>query len=196
MTSVSDAVLPDEAERFLRGLDRALSPLPGEERQEIVDEVRSHLADRAAQGATDLLGGFGSPDAYGAAFLQEKALASALARGTSWAIGRALLAGARKVGWWYVVAVLGLLHLFGVSFLVLAVLKPVFPGNVGLFMGGGRFSLGAIFGGEVGNTTEVLGWWSIPVFAVLGASALWGGNWMLRALGRWRLARLRATGGR
>lgn len=196
MTNASTAALPNEAEHFLRGLDRALSTLPGAERREILDEVRSHLADRAAQGATDLLRGFESPEAYAAAFFQERALASALAQGSSWAVGRALLAGARRVGWWYLVLVLGLLHVYGLSFLVLAVVKPFFPGNVGLFVGGGRFTFGVVPGADVARATEVLGWWAMPVFLVLGVFTLWIANWMLRALGRWRLGRLRVTGGR
>lgn len=196
MTRLATVTLPENVERFLRGLDRALSSLPGAERQEIVDELRSHFADRSAAGATDLLAGFESPEAYAASFVQEGALAGALAQGASWAIGRALLAGARRVGWWYLVLVLGILHLYGASFLLLAVLKPIFPEHVGLFVGGGRFSLGAVFGEERARSAELLGWWAIPVFVVAGVLVLWSANWMLRAAGRWRLARLRAAGAR
>lgn len=187
--------LPAEAERFLRHLDGALSAMPAAEREDVVAEIRSHLEDRAARGDVDLLGPFGRPEAYAATFLQERALVGALARGTSWELGRALLAGARRFGWWYVVLVLAVLHLYGAVFVVLAVLKPLFPGNVGAFVGTERFSIGAHFGPEsaFAGTREVLGWWSVPIFFVVGVLLLWSANWTLRRLARWRLARLRSA---
>lgn len=192
------SALPGEAERYLTSLERALGPLPAPERAEILEELRSHLADRAAQGTPDLLAGFEAPEAYAAAFVRERALAGALAQGTSWAVGRALLAGAGKLGWWYAVLVLGVLHLYGVTFLALAVAKTFFPSRVGLFVGGGTLAFGAFFGDPVhaDGAFEVLGWWAIPLFVALGALILWAANGTLRALGRWRLARMRSGGRR
>lgn len=189
MTSAAPVLLPEKAERFLRELGSYLSSLPGNERQEIVEEIRSHLQERAAQGASDLLAGFGNPETYAAAFIQEHALAGAIARGTSWAVGRALLAGARRASWLYLVVVLGVVHVYGVVLLGLGVMKPFFPRNVGLFAGNGRFTFGMLFGSDVPN--ELLGWWGVPVFVAMGLVALAGGNWALRAVGQWRLTRLR-----
>ena len=194
MSEPSVVRLPVEAERFLGRLEQALGPLPPGERQEIVEEIRSHLSERAAQGATELLTGFDDPEAYAATFVQERALAGALAGGGSWAVGRALLSGARRIGWWYVVLVLGVLHLYGAVFLLLAVLKPIFPASVGLFVGGSHVAFGAIFGEALSGRAELLGWWAIPLFVALGVPLLWGANWTLRALGHWRLGRLRAAG--
>ncbi len=182
--------LPSEAVDFLSRLERYLSPLPEAERRDIVAEIRSHLVDRAAQGATDLVGPFGTPESYAAAFLQERELAGALAGGSSWAIGRALVSGARKIGWWYVVAVLGMLHLYGAGFVLLAALKPFFPSNVGMFVGEG-LTIGIRSAQDLSGWREVLGWWAIPGFLVPGVLVLWGANATLRALARWRLARLR-----
>ena len=181
--------LPREAEAFLRDLKRHLSPLPDAERRDIVAEIRSHLEDRAAQGAGELLAPFGTPEAYAGAFLEQRALSSALARGSSWAIGRALLGGARRVGWWYAVIALGLVQLLGAVFLVLSALKIVLPGMVGLFIGPRTFFLGMRL--PAPGATEVLGWWAIPLFFVLGVAALWSGRWMLRLLAGWRLSRIR-----
>ena len=142
------AELHPEAERFLEKLRSSLAALPGDERDDIVAEIRSHLEERAARGEPDHVGGFGSPEAYAAAFLQERGLTGALARGSSWAIGRALLSGARKAGWWYLVLVLAMLHLYGASLIAMAALKPIFPAQVGKFVGDGKFSLGAHFGPE------------------------------------------------
>jgi uncharacterized membrane protein len=197
MTTVAPAELPKRAERFLRDLGSALSKVPAAERDEIVAEIRSHLEDRLSQGASDILAGFSDPGAYAAAFMQERALASAVAQGTSWAIGGALLRGARTLGWWYTVLVLGLLHVYGLVFLALALAKPIFPRNVGLFVhrrpSGTALSFGGIFGEDLSDTTEILGWWAIPILVLLGVLALWGANRTLRALGRWRLKRIRQS---
>ena len=181
--------LPDEVEAFLVDLERHLSPLPRAERRDIVAEIRSHLADRAAQRAGDPLAPFGTAEAYAAAFLEERALRTALARGSSLAIGRALLRGARRIGWWYVVAALGLVELLGAGLLVLSVLKVFLPGKIGVFAGPRVLALGAYSGDA--PAVEILGWWAIPAFVLLGVAALWSAHWMLRLLAGWRLARLR-----
>jgi uncharacterized membrane protein len=183
--------LPREAEGFLRDLERHLSPLPAIERQDIVAEIRTHLADRAAQGAGNLLASFGHPDEYAATFLEQRALSDALARGSSWALGRALLAGARRLGWWYAVLALGLVQVLGATLLALSVIKLLFPGEVGVFVGGHGLTIGTIGGDR--SMVEVLGWWAVPVFLCLGVAALWSANWMLRLLAGWRLARLRPS---
>lgn len=183
-------VLPAEAERFLEGLRGALAALPAAERDDIVAEIRSHLEERAERGEPDLVGAFGPAEAYAATFLQERNLSGALARGSSWAMGRALLSGARKAGWWYLVVVLAILHLYGLSLIALAALKPLFPDNVGLFAGGGTLALGAA--PVQPGAREFLGWWAIPAFLGAGIFILWSANWTLCNLARRRLAQLRA----
>jgi len=188
--------LPTEAEQFLRKLSAALAGLPSADRDDIVAEIRSHLAERAARGEADLVAPFGPPEAYAASFLQERALAGALARGSSWALGRALASGARRAGGWYAVLVLAILHLYGIGLVAMAALKPLFPANVGMFVGDGKFGLGAHFGPEAeykySGTREVLGWWAIPIFLVAGALILHAANWALRHLARRRLVQLRS----
>ncbi len=179
---------PSGAERYLLELDRCLVRLPPSERAEIVAEIRSHLLERP-EAAADPARAFGSAEAYARAFVQERALAGALAGGASWALGRALVSGASRLGWWYVVAVLAVAQAYGAVLVALAALKPVFPAHVGLFVGGG-FTLGARFGEELSGAREVLGWWSVPLFLGAGVLFLWGGNFTLRALARWRLAAL------
>lgn len=186
--------LPREAERFLRDLERHLSPLPEAERRDAVAEIRSHLEDRAAEGATDLLAPFGRAEDYAAAFLQERALAGALAGGSSWAIGRALLAGARRLAWWYAVAALWVVQVFGASMLALSIVKLFLPKAVGVFVGPHRFTIGALVGDV--SAVEVLGWWAAPVFFIGGVLAMWSAHWFLRTLASWRLSRIRPTLGR
>jgi hypothetical protein len=189
------SALSPSAEQFLRDLGRCLSALPEAERRDVVAEIRSHLLDRMDAGGDPVLQ-FGNPEEYAAAFLQERALAGALAGGSSWALGRALLTGVGKVTWWYVVAVLAMLHVYGACLVALAAFKPVFPANIGWFVGD-RAAGGAVFGPDFVGAREVLGWWAVPFFLVPGVLMLWGANYTLRALGRWRYAalpRARTTG--
>ena len=182
--------LPGQAEAFLRDLEAHLAPFPEGERRDIVAEIRTHLVDRAAQGAGDLLAPFGTPEEYAAAFLDERALARALSGGTTWSLGRAVLGGARRLSWWYAVAALGLVQVAGAGLLALSVLKPFLPDRVGLVIGPRTFTLG-LRGGAQPPAAELLGWWAIPAFLVLGVGALWSARWMLRALAGVRLAHLR-----
>lgn len=185
--------LTREAEGFLRDLERHLSPLSEAERRDAVAEIRSHLEDRAAQGATDLLAPFGRAEDYAAAFLQERALAGALAGGSSWAIGRALLAGARRLAWWYAVAALWLVQLLGALLAALGVLKIFCPEKVGVFMHGRSLTVGIV---EDEGGVEMLGWLSVPAFFAIGVLAIWSAHWFLRTLASWRLSRIRPGLGR
>ncbi len=190
--------LPPEADAYLRELRRALGSVDATERDDIVSEIRSHLLDRQAAGRTDLLSGFDPPDALAAGFVTESALRSALARGTPWALGHALLIATRdSVLRLLVLLPLILLQLAGVVFLVMAVLKPFVPNLVGLWVGGpghpGMFALGIQT--DHPDAQEVLGWWGIPLYVVAGALLVWGPNRAMRALARWRLRGRRADGG-
>jgi uncharacterized membrane protein len=185
------STLPADAERFLTDLARALGPLPAAERDDLVAELRSHLAERAAQGATELLAPFGRAEDYAAAFLEERSLSGALARGTPWALWSAVFSGARRLAWWYVVLSLGLVQVVSAVLILLGILKVVFPGGVGLYLHGGDLLLQASFGGGAPAGIELLGWWAVPIFLGTGGLALWSSLAVLRALARWRLARLR-----
>jgi len=181
--------LPEQAEAFLRDLERHLFPLPEAERRDVAAEIRSHLADRAARGEGNLLAPFGSAQAYAAAFLEERALSRALARGSSLGMGRALLRGAGRIGWWYAVAALGLVQVLGVGLVAMAAMKIFLPQRIGIFVGPRVFALGAYSGSA--PAVEILGRWAVPAFAVLGIAALWSARFMLRLLAGWRLARIR-----
>ncbi|HYG68991.1 MAG TPA: hypothetical protein VD838_15085 [Anaeromyxobacteraceae bacterium] len=187
----------EKAERWLRALRQALSALPDDERDDLVAEVRSHLADRAARGDADVLAGFAEPEAYAAEFLEERALSGALAQGASWALGSALLSGARTGAILLAVVPLAVLHVVATALVVLAAAKPLFPGHVGVFVGdAGPWVIGAWSGAAETGVRELLGWWAVPVFGLGGALLLWAANRALRAVARRRLARVRGRAAR
>lgn len=174
------------ADAFLRKVRHGLASLPAAEQEDIVAELRSHLLDRQAQGTADPLAGFERPEKLAADFVAEYALRGALAQGTSWALGRALFIAARdSVLGLLVLIPLVLLQLSALLLLLTAALKPFMPGKVGLWVGAGNFYAGIERG--LPGVHEVLGWWSIPVFAVAGVFLFWISNRAMMALVRWRL---------
>lgn len=178
--------LPPPAEEFLQRVRRGLGSLDPSERDDLVDELRAHLLDRQVQGSTDLLVGFGPPEELAASYLTEQSLRGALARGTSWALGRALWVAARDS----TLLLFGLLPLVVIqlaafSSVVTALLKPFVPFEMGLWVGAGNFYVGARNGNPAIH--EVLGWWGVPVLAISGLILFWASNRAMRALVRWRL---------
>jgi len=182
--------LRPEAEDFLRRLRLALSDLSREERDDVLAEIRSHFEERARAGQAPALEQFGAPDEYAAQFITESTLQSALAKGTPFALGHALLVAARGSLFTLLVLVpLAALQLFAGCLVVLAAIKPLWPDNVGMFFEpGGRFRAVG-FVSPSGTLQEVLGWWTIPVFIVSGVLIFWGSHRAMRAAVRRRLAR-------
>jgi uncharacterized membrane protein len=181
-------LLPKEAEEFLRQLRQGLASLPQAERQEIVEEIRSHLRDRQAAGEP-LLAGFEDAQTYASRFVSETALRGALAGGSSLDLGKALLTGART-GLVMLLAVVPLtvVQLIGAGLIISGALKPFMPSQVGLFLdGAGRFVALGAHAGELTGAREVLGFWAMPLFLGAGILLLFAGNRALRALARRRL---------
>lgn len=181
--------LPDDAERYLQRVQRGLAKLDPVDRDEIVEELRSHLIDRQAEGRTDLLEGFDPPEDLAASFVSDHALRGALASGTTWALGRALLGAARD----NLVSILILVpvavgHVIAFGCLLTAALKPFKPRDMGLWIGEGTFFIGSAT--EKPGVREVLGWWGIPVLAASGIFLFWISNRLLWVLARKQLRRM------
>lgn len=180
--------LPDDAERYLQRVRRGLATLDPADRDEIVEELRSHLLDRLAEGRTNLLEDFESPEDLAATFVSNHELQGALAKGTSWALGRALLGATRD----HLIPILGLLpfavgHIVAFGCLITAALKPFKPRDLGLWIGDGTFVIGSA--SKTSGAHEVLGWWGIPVLAAAGIFLLWISNRILRLLARRQIRR-------
>ena len=176
--------LSEDAEKFLRRVRSGLGALKPDEREDIVDELRTHLLDRQAQGSADPLAGFESPEVLAAGFVSERTLQEALVNGTSWSLVHALLVATRESLFGLLVLLpLVILQVTGLVLVVCAALKPFKPG-LGLWVGSGNFLVGT---GDIPGTTEVLGWSFIPVIAVSGTLLFWAANRGLRLLVRWRL---------
>ena len=170
---------------YLFVLERSLRTfLPTDVAQDAVREVGSHIRERVAQveprpdervALEQLLAELGPPMRVAQAYSTEFALDEAVTTGRMVPVARAVWNMAvTTVGGFF--GALGLLlgYLSGLAFLALAVLKPIFPNNVGLLVGNdGPRALGGQFPLPPGTHAEG-GYWIIPICLVIGFGILVG----------------------
>jgi hypothetical protein len=180
MTSLDDPVLQGRIDAYLTRLRRALSNLPPGEVAEIVREIHGHIVERAE--ATDsfdeaaltrILAALGEPEDIGSLY-QSRAMVARARVSTSPLL--ILLTTVR----WAAKSIAGLAmslfalfgYVFGISWLLGAVLKFFHPDRVGLWMGPQvwNLSMGSLTVAERTreHATEVLGWWLVPIGFIVG----------------------------
>ncbi len=164
---------------YLFVLERSLKTfLPADVARDAVREIESHLRERisTADGAPNeraaleqILGELGPPLRVAQAYSAERTIDEAVATGRIVPVARAIwhLATTTIVGF---AAAFGLFfgYLLGVVFLLLGLLKPIFPNNVGFWVrdGSNEFAwrLGADFPGLPGQ--HVAGGYSVVAIGV------------------------------
>jgi uncharacterized membrane protein len=189
---------------YLYVLERALrTSLPRDIAADAAREVESHIRERVAQSEPQpdertalerLLAELGPPLKVAQAYSIEMAMEEAVTTGRAVAVARSVLhmAASGVMGFF---GALGLFvgYVLGLSFVAIAVLKPIFPDNVGIFVVNGiPRSLGAQFPRPEG--AEVFGgYWIIPLSAMVGLGILllthraarrWISTWMGRRGGK------------
>jgi hypothetical protein len=99
----------------------------------------------------------------------------------------------------FLIALLG--YAAGVGFLVLALLKPIFPDRTGLWVGPGVFEFTFRIGMRPSYYTasvhEVLGWWFLPVCLIIGSLSLLATTKAIQLLTRrfrWRVPAVMQNG--
>jgi uncharacterized membrane protein len=176
--------LSEAGEGRVRGylfiLGRSLrSFLPPEAAADALRELESHIRERLDQiepvpderaALERVLAELGPPLRVAQAYSTEMTVDAALATGRVGAVGRALwqLATTTSAGFF---AALGLFsgYAIGVAFVLIAVLKPIFPENVGLFIVDGLPAFGAQFPAPA----EVRGgYWVVPIALFAGVAVL------------------------
>lgn len=157
------------SELYLTRLSKALGTLSKEEREEILSDLRSLVLENAEQGQGEaaVLARLGPPEALAETYRTERLLSEAVRTSAPGAILSALLRWALLgVGGFF--GSLALFFCYAMAFALVAIglLKPIFPGNVGLWPS--SHSFGALWPRPAGP--EVLGYWIIPV--TLGTGVL------------------------
>ncbi len=188
-----------EFENYLARLRRALGVLPAEEVEDILREIGGLLADSPSDvDRRALLARLGPPERLAGSYAISHELDRALVRPGFRNVWSALWQAASKL----VVGFLGalacfLLYLFGFAMVVTALLKPIFPHNVGIFLSPeGRFiSAGARFPAPL-DAQVMGGYWVTPLFGFLGMLILLGAQKVSTAWLRRLRARLAPPTGR
>ena len=178
-------ILSDTGESRVRGylyvLERALrASVSGPLADDAVREVESHIRERVSESTATpnerdaletILTRLGAPSTVARAYSLELMMEEAATSGRLVAVVRSVFhAGARGIGAFFTALLFFTGYSVGVGFIVIAVLKPIFPGNVGLWLNGG-VQFGAQFPAPEG-VTPLGGYWLIPICMVVGLGVL------------------------
>jgi hypothetical protein len=172
-------------EEYLSKVRSRLRGLRDEQVSEIIAELRSHIAERAApageltvDGVSAALRTLGSSEELAREYATDEVLARA-------EISRSPLRLLDSLFAWATMSVAGFLVLIGaitgyfvgLVFLLVALLKPFHPATAGLWAlrtGADdlELSMRMGFGAAPGNGHELLGWWIMPLGIVIGCGLL------------------------
>jgi len=173
---------------YLFVLERSLGAfLPRDSIRDVVREIDSHPRERiaAAESAPDervalerILSELGSPSRVAKAYSVERTVDDAVVSGRLFAIARAVFhVGMSTVTGFFAGFGLFAGYLLSLAFLILAVLKPIFPNNVGFWIDNRPeyqtfpWRLAGDFPGPI-NEHVVGGYWVIPFCLVMGFGLL------------------------
>ena len=162
---------------YLSTLRRQLRGMNAEEVRDIVEEIRSHILDKAALATEENASGtidaalatLGSPEELASQYITDNLLARAEASRSPVRILKSLFRwGSLSVAGFFVL--LGSLvgYFFGVVFMLVAVAKLFHPHTAGLWAlptDNGDFALSFRlgFGGVPAGGRDLLGWWVVPI---------------------------------
>lgn len=163
-------------EAYLSRLRGRLRGVNGEEVREIVEELRSHIMDKAAAsgevtaaGVDAALAALGSPEELASQYMTDNLLARAEVSRSPLQILKSLFrwASLSAVGFFVLLgSVFG--YFFGVVLILVAVAKLFHPRTAGLWTyadsaGGREFSFRLGFGSAPVGGKDLLGWWIVPI---------------------------------
>ena len=189
-------------EVYLNRLERRLKRLPADESREIVEELRTHIVERASESGSltradvdKALATLGDPNHLADEYLTDALLAQTESSRSPFGI-------LGKLFRWASISVMGLVvficalvgYFLGTLLAICAVMKPIHPHTTGLWLipsdaGDQTISLHLGFGNIPPGGREVLGWSLIPI-------GLFGGAVLVMATtfaARWGARRYRQT---
>ena len=171
----------EKMEVYLSKLSARLRGIGNEQSREIVEELRSHIVEKATvngelTGVDAALEALGRPEELAEEYLTDAALARAEVSRSPLRILAGLFRWASlSVAGFFVLLGSLLGYFVGLALVLCAVLKPIHPQSAGLWSfrdssGGLNLSLRLGFGSPPAGGHDVLGWWIVPIGWVAG----WG----------------------
>jgi uncharacterized membrane protein len=166
---------------YLNRVRKRLRGLSAEDKREILEELHSHIMDKAASAAGQTtaavaaaLASLGSPEELAREYMTDELLARAEVSRSPWQLLDSLFR-------WASMSVAGFLvllgsitgYFLGAVFVLVAALKPFHPETAGLWFsqdvtGNRTFSLRMGFGIVPAGMHEMLGWWIVPLGLLMG----------------------------
>jgi Protein of unknown function (DUF1700) len=167
---------------YLSRLRARLRGINEQDVREIVEELRSHILDKASVGGEEVSAGavgatlaaLGSPEELASEYMTDNLLARTEVSRSPLRILESLFrwASLSIAGFFaFLASVVG--YSLGVSFILCALLKPVHPQTTGLWILPARaddflISVRLGFGTAPPGSRELLGWWIVPIGLVAG----------------------------
>ena len=191
-----------DVENYLARMRAALTGMTLGDRQDIVEEIRTHIRERSEEdpGAVpEILAALGPAEQLAEQYRTGMLLQRAQQSISPVVILRVTLRWAKTGVQGTVVFLVALAGYFlAAGFLVLAVIKPIFPYQTGLWVGPTPldFSFGFRDDYISPHLHEVLGWWFIPVSLILGSLTLLATTKLIQRMAKrfcWRLPALLDT---
>jgi hypothetical protein len=187
-------------DKYLQDLGAALRTLPSEQARDIVEELRSHIVEKAATSGDmtpatvdSVLADLGRPEDLATLYLTDDLQVRALASRSPLLILQSLFRWASLSVAGFFVLMGSLLGYFMAAALVgCALLKPIHPLTAGLWLipdkaDPNSVSLRLGFASVPPGSRDLLGWWIVPIGLVVGF-----GLFLLTArFGLWSIRRLR-----
>lgn len=186
----------EQVEIYLARLRKELGGLATDDIEDILRELRGHIAERASAVDSErhrapveqILSRLGSPQEIGSLYRADALVARARATFSPALIIRATIRWATKTVVGFLTFVAGAVgYALGASLIVCAILKPFFPAEIGLWISPHGMVLGAQMPHQA-HAQELLGWWIIPYGLGVGAAFIVGTTvflrWMLRFVPR------------
>ena len=187
---------------YLREVRAGLRGLPDAQASDFVEELRSHIRDRAESegestdaGVTAALDRLGRPEELAAMYLAENIVARAEKSFSPWLVLKGIVR-------WASISLAGVFVFFtslagyvlAASFGISALMKPFAPNRVGLWhLNGDPDNSSLVLGlgsGSPPTGTELLGWWIMPLGLLIGIGLFLltarFGLWSLRKFQRMR----------
>ena len=184
---------PDsDVERYLDRVRTALHGMPEAEIDEIVLELRGHIAERLDAGdhAAAALCSLGDPVALASEYRTDRITTQAECTASPIAVLHSLLLLRRgSFMGWLVFALAAFGYAWALALGAASIEKVLSPHDVGLWYAPGTMPRLMIDGPGPAGTRELLGWWFVPLGLAAGAVLFF----LTRRLGLWRIRRFRET---
>jgi hypothetical protein len=175
----------DTLDGYIARLRAELAGMSLHDREEIVDEIRTHVRERVEEfnlTPAEAVARLGPAEDLAAGYCRGALVRRARKGFSPWLIFRAAYAWAvTGVQGFTVFLVAFMGYTLGAAFVIAAMLKPVFPAETGLWIGPGTFNFG-FQPGHGGEAQEVLGPWFPQVSLLLGVLCIAGTALATRAM--------------